>query len=105
MNLQKNIRRVLKEELNESAFFRRRVPLQKVENLLRDYTPQVFYETKSYDQFKYELTLKAVEWIMWDEYKMGYEDLPEQEEIDFVTEVSDMFEDKIKSLYNHYKKR
>ena len=42
---------------------------------------------------------------MWDEYKMGYEDLPEQEEIDFVTDVSDMFEDKIKSLYNHYKKR
>ena len=60
MNLQKNIRRVLKEELNESAFFRRRVPLQKVENLLRDYTPQVFYETKSYDQFKYELTMDYV---------------------------------------------
>ena len=104
MNLQESIRRILREEL-KSKFFRRRVPLDKVENLLRDYASQVFYETESYSQFKYELTLKAVEWIMWDEYKMGYEDLPEQEEIDFVTEVSDMFEDKIKSLYNHYKKR
>ena len=105
MNLQKNIRRVLKEELNESAFFRRRVPLQKVENLLRDYTPQVFYETKSYDQFKYELTLKAVEWIMWDEYKMGWEDLPEQEEIEFDNEVSNMFNKTIKKLYNSYSER
>lgn len=105
MNLQKNIRRVLKEELNESAFFRRRVPLQKVENLLRDYASQVFYETESYSQFKYELTLKAVEWIMWDEYKMGWEDLPEQEEIEFVNEVSNMFNKTIKKLYNSYSER
>ena len=103
-NLQESIRRILREEL-KSKFFRRRVPLDKVENLLRDYASQVFYETESYSQFKYELTLKAVEWIMWDEYKMGWDELPEQEEIEFVTEVSDMFEDKIKSLYNHYKKR
>ena len=104
MNLQESIRRILREEL-KSKFFLRRVPLDKVENLLWDYAQQVYYETENYGQFKYELTLKAVEWIIWDEYKMGYEDLPEQEEIDFVTEVSDMFEDKIKSLYNHYKKR
>jgi hypothetical protein len=97
--------RVLKEELNESAFFQRRIPLDKVENLLRDYTPQVFNETESYDQFKYELTLKAVEWIMWDEYKMGWDELPEQEEIEFVTEVSDMFNKTIKKLYNSYSGR
>ena len=105
MNLQENIRRILREELNESAFFRRRIPLDKVENLLRDYASQVFYETESYSQFKYELTLKAVEWIMWDEYKMGWEDLPEQEEIAFVTEVSDMFEDIIIDLYKNIRSK
>ena len=103
MNLQESIRRILREELlNETRFFRRRIPLDKVENLLRDYASQVFYETESYSQFKYELTLKAVEWIMWDEYKMGWEELPEQEEIDFVTNVSDMLEDTIKRLYSIY---
>ena len=104
MNLKKIIKRILSEELR-SKFFRRRIPLDKVENLLRDYATQVFYETESYSQFKYELTLKAVEWIMWDEYKMGWEDLPEQEEIEFVKEVSDILEDKIKKLYNYYNKK
>ena len=104
MNLQESIRKVLREEL-KSKFFLRRIKLNDVKRILPLYAQQVYYETKSYKQFKYELTLKAVESIMWDEYKMGYEDLPEQEEIDFVTEVSDMFEDKIKLLYNHYKER
>ena len=91
--------------LQESKFFRRRIPLDKVENLLRDYAYEMYHETKSYSQFKYELTLKAVEWIMWDEYKMGWDELPEQEEIDFVTEVSNILEDKIKPLYNYYNKK
>jgi hypothetical protein len=38
---------------------------------------------------------------MWNEYEIGWEDLPEQEEIDFVTEVSDMFEDTIIDLYKN----
>jgi hypothetical protein len=36
---------------------------------------------------------------MYSEYGMGYEDLPEQEEIKFVTEVSDMFNNIIIDLY------
>jgi hypothetical protein len=36
---------------------------------------------------------------MWNKYKLGYEDLPEQEEIEFVTKVSDMFNDIIIDLY------
>ena len=36
---------------------------------------------------------------MYNTYELGWEDLPEQEEIDFVTEVSDMFEDIIIDLY------
>ena len=99
MNLQESIRKVLREELNESLFFRRRINLDEVKKILPINADQVYYETESYKQFKYELTLRAVEAIMWNEYELGWEDLPEQEEIDFVTEVSDIFEKDIKLLY------
>jgi hypothetical protein len=102
MNLQEQISRIqsMMGTVNESKFFQRRIDLDKVKNLLQEYAYEVYHETESYGQFKYELTLKAVEWIMWDEYKMGWDELPEQEEIKFVTEVSDVFEDTIKRLYN-----
>jgi len=92
-------------DLQESKFFRRRIPLDKIEKLLRSNAQQTYYETESYDQFKYELTLKAVETVMYIEYDMGWEDLPEQEEIEFVTKVSNILEDKIKPLYNYYNKK
>ena len=99
MSLQESIRRILKEEVNDPFFFLRRVNLDEVKKRLSSYSQQVYYETKSYKQFKYELTLKAVESIMWDEYKLGWEDLPEQEEIEFVTKISDTLEKKINQLY------
>ena len=99
--IQEFIKRILREELNESTFFRRRIDLDEVKWLLSINAEQVFGETSSFDQFKYEVTLRAVESIMWNEYNIGWEDLPEQEEIDFVTEVSDMFEDIIIDLYKH----
>ena len=106
MNLQESIRRILREELlNETKFFIRRIELDDIKKILPLHAEQVYYETENYGQFKYELTLRAVEEIMYNEYELGWEDLPQQEEMDFVTEVSDMFEDKIKSLYNHYKER
>ena len=100
MNLQENIRRILREE-RKPKFFHRRIDLDEVKKLLPINSRQVFHETNSFGQFKYELTLRAVESIMWNEYNIGWEDLPEQEEIDFVTEVADMFEDIIIDLYKH----
>ena len=108
--MEKLIRRILREELlNESNFFRRRIDLDEFERLLPLNAQQVFYETRnvfnetrSYQQFKYELTLIAVEAIMWNDYELGWEDLPEQEEIDFVTEVSDILEKDIKQLYKKF---
>ena len=100
MNLKESIKRILREELlNESNFFRRRVDLDEVKKRLPINAEQVYFETKGYEQFKYELTLRAVEAIMWNEYELGWEDLPEQEEIEFVTEVSNMFDKDIKLLY------
>ena len=104
MNLQENIIRIqeMMGIINESIFFRRRIDLDEVKNLLGFYTSQVYYETKNYKQFKYELVLKVVERIMWKDYKLDWSELPEQEEIEFVTKISDMFEETIKKLYNKY---
>ena len=103
-SLQESIKKILREEL-KSTFFRRRVDLDAVKKLLPIYAQDEYHETKSYEEFKYQLTLRAVEYIMWDDYKLGYEELPEQEEIEFVTEVSDFLERDIKLLYNTYKKK
>ena len=104
MNLQENIIRIQEVMgiINESKFFRRRIDLDEVKNSLGFYTSQVYYETKNYKQFKYELVLKVVERIMWKDYKLDWAELPEQEEIEFVTKVSDMFEETIRKLYNKY---
>jgi hypothetical protein len=99
MNLQEHIRKVLMENNNRSKFFHRRIDLDEVKLLLPINAQQVFHETENFVEFKYELTLRAVESIMYNEYELGWEDLPEEEEIDFVTEVSDMFEDTIIDLY------
>ena len=104
MNLKENINRIkqMMGIINESKFFRRRIDLDEVKNSLGFYASQVYYETKNYKQFKYELVLKVVERIVWKDYKLDWSELPEQEEIKFVTKVSDMFEETIKKLYNKY---
>lgn len=105
MSLQESIRRVLREEISKSKFFQRRIDLDEVKWLLPVNAEQIFHETESFGQFKYELTLRAVESIMYNEYGIGWEDLPEQEEIAFVTEVSDMFEDIIIDLYKNIRSK
>ena len=106
MNLQESIRRILREEfLNETKFFRRRIKLDEIKRILPLNAEQVYYETESYEEFKYELTLRAVEAIMYNEYELGWEDLPSQEEIEFVTELSNKFEKTIRRLYNVYENK
>jgi hypothetical protein len=103
MNLKESIRRIIREEF-KSKFFIRRVDLDLAKDMLPINAEQVYHETESYEQFKYELTLRVVEAIMWNKYELGWEDLPEQEEIEFVTEVSDYFDDIIRDLYKGLKK-
>ena len=106
MNLQEQISRIqsMMGIISESEFFRRRVDLDRVKRLLTTHAEQVFYETESYEQFKYELTLRGVEAVIYQDYELGWEDLPEEEEIKFVTKVSNLFEDIIKDLYKKYRK-
>ena len=97
--LQENIRKVLREEL-KTKFFLRRVTPEEVARYFSSFDGQVFFETETYEEFKYQLVLKSLEEVMWQEYKMGWEDLPEQEEIDYVNQVAEMYDDKIRILYN-----
>ena len=106
MNLQESIRKILREEfLNETKFFRRRIKLDDVKKRLPINAEMVYYDTSTYKEFKYLLTLTAVEEIMWSDYEIHWEDLPEKEEIEFVTELSNMFEKTIKRLYNIYQNK
>jgi hypothetical protein len=95
----------INEKVKKSKFFHRRVDLEEVRELLPYYSKEVFYTTKTYEQFKYELTLKAVESIMLDNYNIGWEELPEQEEIDYVNQVAEMYDDKIRNIYNKWQSR
>ena len=52
MNLQESIKRILREELNESTFFRRRIDLDEVKWVLSINTEHVFHETSNFGQFK-----------------------------------------------------
>jgi hypothetical protein len=100
-NLQESIRRILREEAsNEFRFFRRRVDLEKVKKVLPINAQEVYYETKNYEQFKLALTLNAVEAIIWNNYEIGWEELPEKEEFEFVSKLSNVFEKDIKLIYD-----
>ena len=89
----------VKQVVNESTFFRRRVEIDKVKNLLAPNGQEVYHDTNNYEQFKYELTLRAVEAVLYNKYGLGWEDLPEQEEIEFVTELSNILEEMIIDIY------
>ena len=104
MNLQEQISRIqsMMGTINETKFFLRRVTPEEVAKNFSSYDGQVFFETETYEQFRYELVLKSLEDIMWQEYNMGWEELPEQEEIDYVNQVAEMYDDKIRTLYNKW---
>jgi hypothetical protein len=103
MRLQEQISRI--QSINETMFFRRRVKPSEVASNFIVYAQPVFYETVTYKQFKYELTLKALEGVMWDNYKLGYDDLPEQQEIDFINQITEMYSDMIEAIYNNMLER
>ena len=91
--------------VNEIKFFRRRIQPSEIARYFSLFDEQVFYETNSYEQFKYELVLKSLEQIMWLEYNLGYEELPEQDEINYVNAVAEMYEDEIETLYRGFNDR
>jgi hypothetical protein len=106
MNLHKHIRKVLRETVNESTFFRRRVDLRLME--------KEFYETLNFatDMFlkrRYagidftfeEFKRRVIDYLMDDYHDMlsngGSKDFPYDEVYEY---LSDHFHDKIEDRYN-----
>jgi hypothetical protein len=43
-----------------------------------------------------------LEHVLWIKFKLGWEELPEKEEIAYINLVSEIYEDEIKKLYNKH---
>jgi hypothetical protein len=106
MNLQEQIRKVLRETVNESTFFRRRVDMRLME--------KEFYETLNFatDIFlkRYNVGMnftfkdfkgRVIDYLMDDYHDVlsngGSKDFPYDEVYEF---LSDYFHDKIKDRYD-----
>ena len=107
MNLQEQISRMksMMGVINETKFFRRRVTPEEVAKYFSLFDDDTFFATDTYEQFRYELVLKSLEHIMWQEYNMGWDELPEQEEIDYVNQVAEMYDDTLRSIYDRFNNR
>ena len=92
-------------EANKDSRCGRRVNPEEVARNFKLFASETFFDTENYEQFKYELVLKSLEHIMWQEYNMGWEDLPEQQEIDYVNKIAEMYKDVIYSMYLYYYNR
>lgn len=102
MNLNEKIYRIKQMMgINESLFFRRRSDIEKIKELLPLFIDDVIEDEdyNNFDEFKYQLTLRALEHYLRWAHDLYWDELPEQEEIEFVNYLSEIFNDTIKQLY------
>ena len=102
MNLHENIHRIKQMMgVNESLFFRRRSDVEKIKELLPLFMDDVFNDEDytNFDEFKYQLTIRTLEYYLYITHDLSWDELPEQEEIEFVNYLCDIFDDTIKELY------
>ena len=100
MNLKEQTNRIHQiMGINESMFFRRRSDVEKIKELLPVFVNIVFYDYTNFDEFKYQLTLRALEYYLKETHDLYWDELPEQEEIEFVNYLCVIFNDTIKELY------
>jgi hypothetical protein len=104
MDLQENIHRIKQMMgINESRFFRRRSDVEKIKELLPLFIDDVFNDEDytNFDEFKYQLTIRTLEYYLRITHDLYWDQLPEQEEIEFVNYLSEIFDDVIKYLYKY----
>ena len=102
MNLQEDINRIHQMMgINESRFFRRRSDVEKIKELLPLFIDDVFNDEdyNNFDEFKYQLTIRTLEYYLRITHDLYWDQLPEQEEIEFVNYLSEIFNDTIKEMY------
>ena len=108
MNLQEQISRMksMMGVISETNFFRRRVAPSEISKYFPTFAQETFdqFDVKNYKDFKYNLVIRILEYIMWRDFEIGWEDLPEQDEINYVNTVSKMYNDEIEKLYNDTKR-
>ena len=87
--------------INESMFFRRRSDIKKIKQLLPLFIYDVIEDEdyNNFDEFKYQLTIRALEYYLKITHDLYWDELPEQEEIEFVNYLSEIFNDTIKEIY------
>jgi hypothetical protein len=103
MKLQEHIRRILREELiNESHFLRRRVDLDKFKEMLPKGVPYIFYDTRGFDDFKYELVMSTLSNYIFYKYNMELDQLPQEEVNQFIEFLVETFHDLIKQYYDDF---
>ena len=102
MNLQEQTNRIKQMMgINESLFFRRRADIEKIKELLPIFVNDTFYsdDYETFDEFKYQTTIRALEYYLRETHGLYWDELPEQEEIEFVNYLSEIFNDTIKEMY------
>ena len=102
MNLQENIHRIKQMMgINESRFFRRRSNIEVIKELLPYFVNDVFNDEDytNFDEFKYQLTIRTLEHYLYITHNLSWDELPEQEEIEFVNYLCEIFNDTIKEMY------
>ena len=109
MNLQEQISRMksMMGVISETNFFRRRVAPSEISKYFPTFGQETFdqFDVKNYKDFKYNLVIRILEYIMWRDFEIGWEDLPEQDEINYVNTVTKMYNDEIEKLYNDIKNK
>jgi hypothetical protein len=102
MNLQEQTNRIKQMMgINESMFFRRRSDIEQIKDLLPLFLNDTFYseDYSNFDEFKYQLTIQALEYYLRETHDLYWDKLPEQEEIKFVSYLCEIFNDTIKEMY------
>ena len=102
MNLQEQTNRIKQMMgINESLFFRRRSNIEVIKELLPYFVNDVFDDEDytNFDEFKYQLTIRTLEHYLKVTHELYWDQLPEQEEIEFVNYLSEIFNDTIKEMY------
>jgi hypothetical protein len=102
MNLQEQTNRIKQMMgINESLFFRRRSNIEVIKELLPYFVNDVFDDEDytNFDEFKYQLTIRTLEHHLKVTHELYWDQLPEQEEIEFVNYLCVIFNDTIKEMY------
>lgn len=101
MNSQEQIRRILREELiNESRFLTRRVDLDKFKEMLPKGVQYIFYDTRGFNDFKYELVMATLSNYIFYKYNMEVDELPPEELDQYIEFLVATFHDLIKQYYD-----